>query len=108
MSQETPQSQADWGGGLDRGQGLSLGPPTKDDPTEEPEKEPPGARGIELVPLSLPFLPLPSYRWPSSQGTLSLLRSSRPTKSQMLVSSAHPSPCGFCILGLSGPNGQWG
>lgn len=75
-------------GGLDRGLALSLGTPTTEDPTQDLEKDLPGAGGAAgLVWLSLP--PGPHRRWPSLRGTLSWRRSSRPTKTRTLVSSAH-------------------
>lgn len=57
-----------------------------------------GAGLASLSPLSPSLL-----RWPSSQGTLSLQRSSRPTKTRMLVSSAQPrSLLDVDLWGLSG------
>ena len=59
VSQETPQSHTDWGGGSDRGQGLSLGPLAEDEPAWA-FREPQGLRGGESVLLSLPPPPAPT------------------------------------------------
>lgn len=45
---------------------------------------------LSVVWLSRHPPPSSQRRWPSSQGTLNWRRSSRPTKTRMLVSSAHP------------------
>lgn len=88
VSQDTPQAQAHWAGVFDTGLALSLGPATMEDLTQEPEMELLETEGaVTLVWLSLS--PDPHRRWPSSRGTLSWRRSSRPTKTPTLVSSAH-------------------